>query len=140
MRYWTYKILSQDRIVLMESGDLSMEKEQDARQQAVACMRSILDDGGKANAPFTLILTVHGPVYNPMPVEEERYTEKEVREYGTGEGLSLGELKSIAKDNYSKGGDVVYECWDQRFYDDYVAHFGPVKRADTGSLFAGMRG
>lgn len=140
MGYWTYKIFSNEGNLLMESGDLDIEIEQEARRQAVSNMRSMLDDCGKANAPFTLILTVHGPVYKPMSVEEERYTDKEVREYGTGKDLSLGELKSIAKDNYSKGGDVVYECWDQRFYDEYVAHFGPVKRSETDSLFDGMRG
>lgn len=140
MGYWTYKIFSNEGNLLMESGDLDIEIEQEARRRAVSDMRSMLDDCGKAKVPFTLVLTVHGPVYQPISMADERYTEKEIREYGKGDDLSLGELLSIAKDHYLTGGDVVYECWDQRFYDDYVAQFGPIKRADTDSLFAGMRG
>lgn len=140
MRNWTYKIFGQDGILLSESGDIDAEKEQAARQHAISRMHSIIDSGIPAKVPFTLVLTVHGPVYQPISMAEERYTEKEIREYGKGDDLSLGELLSIAKDHYLTGGDVVYECWDQRFYDDYVAQFGPIKRADTDSLFAGMRG
>ena len=139
MRNWTYKISDPDGLILSESGDINIEREQDARQHAINSMLSILN-AGTAQPPLSLVLTVHGPVYRPMSMTEERYTENEIREYGKGEDLSLGELLSIAKDHYCDGGDVVYECWDQRFYDDYTAMFGPVKRADTDGLFASMRG
>ena len=108
-------------------------------------MRKVLvyRDRGEASfrdvvTPLTLTLTVCSGIASPLSVGDERYTEKEIAEYGQGDDLSFGELMSVAKDNYVRGGDAVYECWDQDIYDDYVKMFGPVKRKTVGRLFSTM--
>ena len=148
MKYWTYVITDADGKKVAEHAGKSYPKEQDARSAAAKVMKALLVNNEKmlnpfhrAVPPFVLELTVRddSDLAVSQSVGMERYSEKEVREYGTGEDLSLGELLSIAKDNYTKGGDTVYECWDQQFYDDYVGISGPVKRQDTDWLFSMFR-
>ena len=42
------------------------------------------------------------------------------------EGMTYEELRAFAKENYTKGGDGVYECWDKEAFDDWVHEFGPI--------------
>lgn len=142
MKYWTYIVKDQSGHVVAEYTDKDTKKEQDSRKNAVKVMQALISNRErelnpfhKADPPFTLVITVHTDTCQPLRMGAETYSEKEILEYGTGEDLSLGELLSLAKDNYAKGGDTVYECWDQRYYDDYVSMFGPVRRRDVGNLF-----
>jgi hypothetical protein len=37
-----------------------------------------------------------------------------------GKALTYEEFVALAKENYTKGGDVVVECWEKYQFDDYV--------------------
>lgn len=50
-------------------------------------------------------------------------------------GLSYVELIDYAKKHYNKGGDGVYECWDEATYNEYVAEFGPITKRDALEMF-----
>ena len=50
-------------------------------------------------------------------------------------GLSYEELMDLARANYSKGGDTVYECWDRRTFDEYVKEFGPITKSKALKMF-----
>ena len=146
MRHWSYTITDNEGKVVSEHREPGLTSEKDARRSAVNAMRSLLPDRERlpgrsrdSEALFALVLTVHTDTCPPLRMGRETYSEKEILEYGTGEDLSFGELLSIAKDNYAKGGDTVYECWDQPFYDTYTGMFGPVRRKDTACLFETMR-
>lgn len=45
-----------------------------------------------------------------------------------GKALTYEEFVALAKENYTKGGDVVVECWERYQFDDYVKMFGPVTK------------
>lgn len=49
--------------------------------------------------------------------------------------LSYEELIKYAKEHYTKGGDGIYECWDQRTFDDYVKMFGPITKRIALGMF-----
>lgn len=49
--------------------------------------------------------------------------------------LSYEELIELARENYTKGGDSVYECWDEREFNDYVKEFGPITKEKAYKLF-----
>lgn len=49
--------------------------------------------------------------------------------------LNYEELQKLAMKNYTKGGDVVVECWDKRAFDDYCAEVGPMTESDALHLF-----
>lgn len=49
--------------------------------------------------------------------------------------MSYDELMAFALAHYNEGGDGVYECWDKRTYDEYVAEFGPVTKSKALKMF-----
>lgn len=40
--------------------------------------------------------------------------------------LSYDELMALANLMYNQGGDSVYECWDEKDFDEYVKECGPI--------------
>lgn len=54
-------------------------------------------------------------------------------------GLTYEEFISLAKENYSKGGDVAVECWDRKTFGDYVELFGPVTKTNAMQMFKQWR-
>lgn len=49
--------------------------------------------------------------------------------------LTYEELISLALEYYEKGGDVVYECWDENAFNEYVSLFGPIYKKDALKIF-----
>ena len=49
--------------------------------------------------------------------------------------LTYDELMKLALENYSKGGDGIYECWDEQTYNDYVKEFGPITKTKARQMF-----
>ena len=49
--------------------------------------------------------------------------------------VSYEELIEYAMAHYNNGGDGVYECWDKRAFDDYVAEFGGITKRKALSIF-----
>ena len=49
--------------------------------------------------------------------------------------LTYDELIEYAKKHYNKGGDSVYECWDERTYNEYVKEFGPITKRVALDMF-----
>ena len=41
-----------------------------------------------------------------------------------GKALTYEEFIALAKENYTKGGDVAVECWERYQFDEYVKMFG----------------
>lgn len=56
-----------------------------------------------------------------------------------GKALTYEEFIALAKENYTKGGDVVVECWERYEFDYYVKEFGPVTRAKALQIFRNYR-
>ena len=52
-----------------------------------------------------------------------------------GKALTYEEFIALAKENYSKGGDVAVECWERYEFDFYVKEFGPVTKAKALQMF-----
>lgn len=50
--------------------------------------------------------------------------------------LNYDELMAFALENYTKGGDFVYECWGKREFNDYVKEFGPITKQEALNMFA----
>lgn len=131
MSRWGYKISVSGKIVASQGNDFPTE--QTAREGAVKKMRALLQNGMKKE-PFVVQVICFSNVCSPLSMEEERYSMKEVEDFGTGEYISFGELKTLAKEKYAEGGDGIYECWDQRTFDDYVRMFGPMSRSRADQL------
>lgn len=51
------------------------------------------------------------------------------------EALTYEEFIALGKENYTKGGDVVYECWERYEFEDYVKMFGAMTEEKAMSLF-----
>lgn len=51
----------------------------------------------------------------------------EITEEYKGKKLTKEEIKKIALDNYDKGGDVVYETWDDKDIEDFINNNGTKK-------------
>lgn len=49
--------------------------------------------------------------------------------------MTYEELMAFALKYYNKGGDGVYECWDRRTFDEYVAEHGEITREDALKMF-----
>lgn len=49
--------------------------------------------------------------------------------------MTYKELKEFALVNYEKGGDFIYECWDERTFNEYVAEFGDITKAKALEIF-----
>ena len=56
-----------------------------------------------------------------------------------GNALTYEEFIALAKENYTKGGDVVVECWERYEFDYYVKEFGPVTRTKALQIFGNYR-
>lgn len=123
MSTWGYCIYNSENRLFKKNGG-NIPTEQEARKKAVDEMKGFSEEPG----PFLLELIVYSETCRPMGMGKERYSQKEIEEYGTGEVLSFGELMSIAKDRYNEGGDGIYECWNQKTFDNIVRDFGPIKR------------
>lgn len=54
---------------------------------------------------------------------------------GKGIPLSYSEFIALAKENYTKGGDVAVECWEESQFDEYVKLFGPVTKTKALRMF-----
>ncbi len=50
-------------------------------------------------------------------------------------GLSYEELIEYARQHYNKGGDGIFECWDQNTYNEYVSMFGPITKRKALQMF-----
>ncbi len=51
------------------------------------------------------------------------------------ETLTYEEFIALGKENYTKGGDVVYECWERYEFEEYVKMFGAMTEQKAMSLF-----
>lgn len=49
--------------------------------------------------------------------------------------ITYREFLALALENYTKGGDTFYECWEEYQFDDYVKEFGPMTRSDALEMF-----
>ena len=49
--------------------------------------------------------------------------------------ITYEELIEFAKENYTKGGDSVYECWDEQTFNTYVEEFGPITKKSAFEMF-----
>jgi hypothetical protein len=49
--------------------------------------------------------------------------------------MNYKELMEFALINYEKGGDFIYECWDERTFNDYVAEFGDISKSKALEIF-----
>lgn len=49
--------------------------------------------------------------------------------------LTYEELIEYAKQHYNKGGDGIYECWDERTFNEYVEMFGGITKRDALEMF-----
>lgn len=133
MTKWGYRIFSFGSLIV-KKDDIYLS-EQEARKDGVKEIHRMYAGVGEWQEPFELQTVCYSDMCPPLGLEKERYSRKEAEEYGTGENLSFGELKSIAKDKYNEGGDGIYECWDQKMFDDYVQMFGPISRAKADWWF-----
>lgn len=50
-------------------------------------------------------------------------------------GMTYKELMDYAKQHYCKGGDSVLECWDERYFNDYVEQFGEITKRTALAIF-----
>lgn len=44
-------------------------------------------------------------------------------------------LMEYALQHYEQGGDMTYECWGRREFDEYVAQFGPITKSKALKMF-----
>ena len=51
------------------------------------------------------------------------------------EPMTYEELIQFALENYTKGGDSVYECWDETTFNEYVQEFGPITKKKALEMF-----
>lgn len=51
------------------------------------------------------------------------------------EKMKYTELLELAKKHYNRGGDMVFECWDERFYNEYICMFGEITEEQALRLF-----
>lgn len=56
-----------------------------------------------------------------------------------GKALTYEEFIALAKENYTKGGDVAVECWERYQFDDYVKMFGAVTKTEALRMFRQWR-
>lgn len=49
--------------------------------------------------------------------------------------MTYEEFMEYAKAHYDKGGDATYECCDRKWFDDYVAQFGPITKKVALGIF-----
>ena len=49
--------------------------------------------------------------------------------------LTFEGLMDYARANYNKGGDTVFECWDEKFFQEYTQMFGPITKSRARQMF-----
>ena len=49
--------------------------------------------------------------------------------------LTYEELIKFALEHYCEGGDGVYECWDERTFNEYVAENGGITKEKALAMF-----
>lgn len=49
--------------------------------------------------------------------------------------LNYQEFIDLSKQNYTKGGDGYYECWDELVFDEYVKMFGKITKDKASQMF-----
>ena len=49
--------------------------------------------------------------------------------------MNYKELMEFALLHYEEGGDFIYECWDERIFNEYVAEFGDITKAKALAIF-----
>ena len=49
--------------------------------------------------------------------------------------LTYQEFMNLALQNYTKGGMVFYECWEEYQFNDYVQMFGSVTKQGAVKMF-----
>jgi hypothetical protein len=49
--------------------------------------------------------------------------------------LNYEEFIEYARQHYNRGGDSVYECWDERTFNEYVEQFGPITKKKALGMF-----
>lgn len=49
--------------------------------------------------------------------------------------LTYQEFMELAKQNYSKGGMVFFECWEEYQFDDYCKMFGEITEKRAIQMF-----
>ena len=49
--------------------------------------------------------------------------------------LSYQELMALAKKNYNRGGDSIFECWDENTFSEYVRLFGDITESKAKQMF-----
>ena len=49
--------------------------------------------------------------------------------------MTYKELMEFALLHYEEGGDFIYECWDERTFNDYVAEFGDISKSKALEIF-----
>ena len=52
--------------------------------------------------------------------------------------MNYEELMEFALAHYEKGGDFVYECWDRKIFNEYVAEFGAISKEKALAMFEEM--
>ena len=50
-------------------------------------------------------------------------------------GLTYEEFMKLALENYEKGVDSFYECWDEREFNEYTARFGAITKTKAKKMF-----
>lgn len=72
---------------------------------------------------------------NVTKIECKIYNKKS-QYYKKGENkMTYDELLELAKKHYNRGGDMVFECWDEQFYNEYICMFGPISEKQALQLF-----
>lgn len=49
--------------------------------------------------------------------------------------MNYEELMEYARQHYNKGGDAIFECWDESTFNEYVELFGPVTKRKALEMF-----
>ena len=49
--------------------------------------------------------------------------------------LTYQEFMELAKQNYTKGGMVFYECWEECQFNDYVKEYGAITKKKAFQMF-----
>ena len=60
---------------------------------------------------------------------------KEDKEMAKAKGLTYDELMALALENYDRGGDQTYECWDEKTFNLYVSMFGAMTKRKALDMF-----
>lgn len=49
--------------------------------------------------------------------------------------LTYAEFMELARKNYTKGGEVFFECWEEYQFDDYCNMFGAITEKKALQMF-----